>query len=53
MKELIEKEIMKAITRHLVVHVQVLPDMRDRIDILKEEAAIAILKLFETSKLDK
>ncbi len=44
MKQQIEQEIRKAITRHLVQHVQVpKEENRDRIDILVEEAAIAIL----------
>jgi len=46
MKDKIEKEIRKAINRHLVVHVQVpKEDNRDRIDILVDEAATEILKL--------
>lgn len=46
MKQEIEKEIRKAINRHLVVHVQVpKEDGRDRIDILVDEAATEILKL--------
>lgn len=46
MKQEIEKEIRKAINRHLVVHVQVpKEDRRDRIDILVDEAATEILKL--------
>lgn len=47
MKPEIEKAIRKAITRHLVVHVQTLGDTRDRIDILVEEAASEILKLVQ------
>jgi len=48
MKKIIEAEIRKAITRHLVIHVQVpKEDGRDRIDILVEEAADEILKKFE------
>lgn len=46
MKREIEKHIKLAITRHLVQHVQVpKEDARDRIDILADEAATAILKL--------
>lgn len=46
MQEQIEKAIKKAITDHLVTHVQVEKgDRRDRIDILAEEAAKEILKL--------
>jgi len=45
MKTKIEKEIRKAINRHLVTHVQTPNDTRDRIDILVDEAATEILKL--------
>lgn len=51
MKDQIEKEIRKAITRHLVQHVQLVNDDRCRITILVEEASTAILKLIETSKI--
>ena len=40
----VESEIRKAITRHLVIHVQTPGDQRCRIDILVEEAAKNILK---------
>lgn len=41
-KEHIEKAIRKAVIRHLVQHVQVPGDDRDRIDILVDEAALEI-----------
>lgn len=46
MKERISAEIRKAITRHLVSHVQTKDD-RDRIDILCDEASNEILILFD------
>jgi len=52
MKEQIEQEIRKAITRHLVKHVQVLPDTRDRIDILLDEASTEILKLISNDIIE-
>lgn len=45
MKAEIEKIIRKAITRHLVQHVQMPNDTRDRIDILLDEASTEILNL--------
>jgi hypothetical protein len=51
MQEQIEIEIRKAISRHLVLHVDVpKDDRRDRIVILAEEAAIEIMKIVENGK---
>ena len=44
MKEQIEIEIRRAINRHLVQHVQMNGDTRDRIDILVDEASVEIIK---------
>jgi hypothetical protein len=45
MKERIENEIRKAVNRHLIKHVPVLPDKRCRVEIMIEEATKEILKL--------
>lgn len=50
MKTKIEIEIRRAINRHLVQHVQVINDTRDRIDILVDEASEQIMKIIENEK---
>lgn len=45
MQKLIENAIRKSLNRHLVQHVNVLPDKRCRVDIMVEEATNEILKL--------
>lgn len=51
MKKEIEAQIRGAINRHLVVHVRVPNDKRDRIDILVDESSSEILKLISHSKM--
>ena len=50
MKTQIEIEIRRAITRHLVQHVQTNGDTRDRIDILVDEASVEIIKIIDNEK---
>lgn len=45
MQKLLENAIRKSLNRHLVQHVNVLPDKRCRVDIMVEEATNEILKL--------
>lgn len=47
------KEIKRAINRHLVSHVQVGKDKRDRIDILTEEAAFNIIRILTYKHITK
>ncbi len=50
MKDKIEKEIRKAINRHLVIHVKLVDDTRDRIDILVDEASNEIIKIWDNAQ---